>query len=183
MVCLELHLTVKHSEGISSCTITSWCMIYLPLFVPNESGAIISPWCHDFNTILIMYSKLNAKSLWNCFCNKIHRLIIFKEFHELMFNSWTFLIPKNTSENSAMFFLTNRSVIFCVIHVRHCELFGSLLSLAISDPRLCCSETLLQCKSPQLYSELSHLYFLRCIFKKIFWPHLYWSLYRDLFIT
>lgn len=66
-----------------------------------------------------------------------------------------------------MFFLTNRSVIFCVIHVRHCELFGSLLSLAISEPRLCCSETLLHCKSPQLYSELSHLYFLRCIFKKI----------------
>lgn len=125
----------------------------------------------------------SLSSLWNCFCNKIHRLIIFKEFHELMFNSWNFLIPKNTSENSAMFFLTNRSVIFCVIYVRHCELFGSLLSLAISEPRLCCSETLLHCKSPQLYSELSHLYFLRCIFKKIYRPHLYWSLYRDLFIT
>lgn len=79
-----------------------------------------------------------------------------------------------------MFFLTNRSVIFCVIHVRHCELFGSLLSLAISEPRLCCSETLLHCKSPQLYSELSHLYFLRCIFKKIYRPHI--DLFTEIYL-
>lgn len=153
-----------------------------PLYRPDVT-TLTQSWSYIPNWMRNNCKCQSLGSLWNCFCNKIHRLIIFKEFHELMFNSWTFLIPKNTSANSAMFFLTNRSVIFCVVHVRHCELFGSLLSLAISEPRLCCSESLLHCKSPQLYSELSHLYFLRCIFKKIYRPHLYWSLYRDLFIT
>lgn len=78
-----------------------------------------------------------------------------------------------------MFFLTNRSVIFCVIHVRHCELFGSLLSLAISEPRLCCSETLLHCKSPQLYSELSHLYFY-VVFLKRYIGHTYIDLFTEI---
>lgn len=69
-----------------------------------------------------------------------------------------------------MFFLTNRSVIFCVIHVRHCELFGSLLSLAISEPRLCCSETLLHC----------HIYIFYVAFLKRYIGHTYIDLFTEI---
>lgn len=78
-----------------------------------------------------------------------------------------------------MFFLTNRSVIFCVIHVRHCELFGSLLSLAISEPRLCCSETLLHLLS---YTQNCHIYIFYVAFLKRYIGHTYIDLFTEIYL-
>lgn len=76
-----------------------------------------------------------------------------------------------------MFFLTNRSVIFCVIS--HCELFGSLLSLAISEPRLFCSKTL---SSPFNYTQNCHIIILYVAFLKRYIGHTYIDLFTEIYL-
>lgn len=75
-----------------------------------------------------------------------------------------------------MFFLTNRSVIFCVIHVRHCELFGSLLSSVISEPRLSYIVSLLS------YTQNCHIYIFYVAFLKRYIGHTYIDLFTEIYL-